>query len=241
MIENERPFFVASHRRSGTHLTLDSLVVNFDYFQEGFENFDVDVSSKQSRLYKTHLDGAEATTMLSKNAKVVYVVRDGRDVMVSLYNYSKSLDANIKQMSFSDFLRSPNSYSHSPETDGLNRLEYWNYHVQSWLSQEQFPTKFVSFDGWKHAFENTVSELATYLELPPKEKPQSMVMTSGQGLAKKIMRRIGLSKTTAIQFRGGRSEQWKEVFDEPSLDYFRETSADTYQALVEKIGPEFQL
>ena len=118
--------FVASHRRSGTHLTLDSLVANFDHFGSGFANFDDDSSKSDQRLFKTHVDNLEASQMTDKSSKVVYVVRDGRDVLVSLYNYEKSLNQEVRDMNFAEFMRSPNPYNVTKPPMKLNRVEYWN-------------------------------------------------------------------------------------------------------------------
>lgn len=80
------PVFVASYRRSGTHLTLDSLAVNFPELGETFANFDSDAQDVHScRLFKTHVHAQDAANSFESSSKFIHVVRDGRDVMVSLY------------------------------------------------------------------------------------------------------------------------------------------------------------
>ena len=233
--------FVASHRRSGTHLTLDSLVANFDEFVGGFENYDSQQYDSNARLFKTHVDGDTASETFCKNARVVYVVRDGRDVMVSLFNYAKSHDPEICKMSFSDFLQTENPYSKTKAVQGFNRIQYWNHHVQSWLLQKEIPVKVVTFDQWKASTEETLEELAKFLESSPKSKTKSMVMKSRQRWTKRIFAKIGLTKNTAVQFRGGRSQVWKEYFDRESLDLFANASERTYQLVSDKLGTDFPL
>lgn len=222
-------------------MTLDSLVANFDHFGSGFANFDDDSSKSDQRLFKTHVDNLEASQMIDKSSKVVYVVRDGRDVLVSLYNYEKSLNQEVRDMNFAEFMRSPNPYNVTKPPMKLNRVEYWNHHVQSWLTQDCYATKFVTFDQWKFSFERTLVELGEFLELSPKINSKSMVMKPGQGWLKKILAKIGLSKTTAIQFRGGRSQVWKEHFDSEALDYFSTESEKTYELISERLGIDFEL
>ena len=238
---NQSAVFVASHRRSGTHLTLDSLVANFDCFESGFQNFDAENCKLNAGLYKTHMDGNEASRFLNPESKVIYVVRDGRDVMVSLFNYAKTHDSSVRDMKFSEFLRSPNPYACSEEFKGLSRVAFWSRHVESWLSREDVPVQVVTFDGWKNSFRQLLSELGQFLEVSPKSTPKSMVMKPGQNWSKKLLRKVGLLKTTAIQFRGGRSDVWKEHFDSESLDYFSKESEKTYQLVSDKIGQGFGL
>ncbi|KAA1259821.1 Sulfotransferase domain protein [Rubripirellula obstinata] len=233
--------FVASHRRSGTHLTLDNLVANFDAFNSGFKNFDDPRLDQNVALYKTHLDGFQAATKLNNRAKIVYVIRDGRDVMVSLYKYAKTHDSEVRSMDFSEFLRSPNPYSHSEKSRGLNRVEYWNYHVESWLTQTKFSIKCVTFDGWKFSFHENLAALGLFLQLAPKSVSKSMVMKPSQRWTKNILRKFGFSKNTAIQFQGGHSQAWKKHFDSDSLGYFCHESKKTYEMVSENLGFDFEL
>ena len=234
------PVFVASHRRSGTHLTLDTLVANFDYFKLGFENFD-SCTEADKRLFKTHLDGVLATGLVPDGSKIVYVVRDGRDALVSLYNYEKSYDADVQKQDFSNFIRSPNPYACSEEAKGMNRAEFWNFHVQSWLKQTAFPVKLVTFDGWKVTFEKKITELEEFLKLDAVDKPTSMVMKPKQFLLKKVLSKLGLSRNTAIQFRGGRSQVWKENFSKQDLEYFESQSRQTYAMVSNQLDSSFSL
>ena len=232
--------FVASHRRSGTHLTLDTLVANFDYFKAGFESFESN-AEPESRLFKTHLDGLQAIDLLPASAKIVYVVRDGRDALVSLYKYAKSHDPNSQKMDFSSFIRSPNSYDCSDEAKGLSRVQFWNYHVQSWLKQSTFPLKLVTFDGWKVDFKQKIKELEDFLELQTVDNPKSMVMKPEHLWLKKLLSKLGLSRNTAIQFRGGRSQVWKEFFAPNDLEYFESESRQTYAMISSQLDSSFDL
>ena len=223
--------FVASHRRSGTHLTLDNLVSNFAGFHNGFANFDKTGISAEFSLYKTHIDGQQAADCLENDSQVIYVFRDGRDVMVSLYHYTISHDSKFKGISFSDFIRSPNPYNVTESCAGFDRIQYWNHHVQTWLQQKQFPILFLSFDRWKYSFEKILSEVEAFCGTKRNAKLKSMLRTGNENLAHRILRKIGLSGSTSVQFRGGRTSQWKDYFNEESLKYFDEISKPTMDLL----------
>jgi hypothetical protein len=63
----------------------------------------------------------------------LYIQRDGKDVLVSLYHF---LNSNV---SFENFIKTPNE--HIPKEIRIekefdkNRVIYWGYHVESWQSQ----------------------------------------------------------------------------------------------------------
>jgi len=225
------PIYVASHRRSGTHLTLDSLVNNFPALAGGFENFDDAGNLPNTALYKTHAHAEWGIQNFSFPSRVVYVLRDGRDVMVSLYYYSKKHDPSVRGLTFQEFLQTDNPYDTNSYEGRMNRVEYWNYHVNSWLDQQHFEAMIVSFDQWKTNSENTLSEVAKFSGYSQNSKINVMVRSKPDTIFSKLLRRAGLSKSSSVQFRGGRSGDWKEHFDQPSLDYFNSISATTYNRL----------
>lgn len=142
---------VVSHRRSGTHWVIDSLRNNFPDVEYQFYNLDqisknhqyyIPVSkftgkiSKTSKhlILKSHMtaqltpfepDEREFVKELLKNNKVIYVFRDGRDVLVSLYYYMQGYRNDLPQ--FSDFIRMKNDFDRY--YDSVNRIEYWKEHV----------------------------------------------------------------------------------------------------------------
>lgn len=225
----ENPVYVASHRRSGTHLTLDSLVNNFSIFAEGFTNFDIEGNLASAKLYKTHAHADHGIDAFLSPARVIYVLRDGRDVMVSLYYYTQSHDSKTRDMSFSDFLHSQNPYDTDSYDGSMNRVEYWNYHVNSWLKQRRFESKIVSFEQWKADPASTIADIAKFTGHSPNRKIRVMAKTKPDTIFSKLLRRAGLSKRTSVQFRGGRSGDWKDHFDQTSLDYFNSVTETTYK------------
>ncbi len=113
--------FIISHRRSGTHLTIDSVRNNFSIYRKlplltidtmseastnrlhepvSYEEMKTELA-KGPRVIKTHfLPNLEQYLPADKmalyqeaynSAHKIYVYRDGKDVMVSLFYYLKRL------------------------------------------------------------------------------------------------------------------------------------------------------
>ena len=222
------PIYVASHRRSGTHLTLDNLVNNFPTLAGGFQNFDSEGNIPRTKLYKTHALADWGIQHFAFPSRVIYVLRDGRDVMVSLYYYAKSHDPAVKDLTFQEFLHTENPYDTNSYDGPMNRVEYWNFHVNSWLNQQHFESMIVSFDQWKTDTEAIIKDVAAFTGHAPNSVIKSMTRVNTGTILTKLLRRTGISKNTAIQFRRGQSGDWKEHFDQQSLDYFNSISATTY-------------
>ena len=179
MIKTDNPIelLVFSHRRSGTHLTLDSIVQNFSCYRAGFANFDTDRFVESKSIYKSHMTALEARNFLSPEHKVIYVFRDCRDVMVSLYYYEQSFDSEVEKMPFKEFVFSANRYQTDDYEGTLNRIEYWKFHAESWLGNPQGRILFVGFDDFKNRFEATVSRISSFLELPANDLLKQTVRT----------------------------------------------------------------
>lgn len=155
------PVLIASHRRSGTHLTLDLLRRNFpacrpamlplenphhsylniDRFETGHavpvtQREALRLLGKAARpLVKTHSEpGLEAVPIdaepfisdLAGRARTLYVHRDGKKVMCSMWTWRKVFDPEAR-VPFSEFIRQPDGQARS-------RVRVWGEHVSSWLA-----------------------------------------------------------------------------------------------------------
>ena len=126
---------VISHRRSGTHLTIDSIRNNFKALRESpfvtLETLDhahpdhLPVAefrqsiSDHPRVIKVHYlpdvsehlasEEARCAEDVFSQSKQIYVVRNGLDVLASLYEFRRGHDPLVSEMSFinlSESLRS---------------------------------------------------------------------------------------------------------------------------------------
>ena len=100
------------------------------------------------RIIKTH------DLYTPKFKKVIYIVRDGRDVMVSYYQYLT--DRRHYQGTFLDFL---SERYHWPSS--------WRAHVESWLSDEiQVKVLLVCYEQLHEHTAPEVKRMARFIDLP---------------------------------------------------------------------------
>ena len=132
-MRESKTILIATHRRSGTHWTIDALRNNSPDICEQFltlerispkhdspvklSEFRKQLEAMERRvLIKVHdLPTAgyfygeaerDFARQLMSESPAIYVHRDGRDVMVSLYHYLRSFNETVRGQTFSEFLRS---------------------------------------------------------------------------------------------------------------------------------------
>jgi len=165
LIRKRRPFYVVSHERSGTHLAMNLCYRNLHIAQD-FHDFRgwrgpygeasgreahwrltaEDWLSRQNRagLVKSHCEASIFKKFLPP-AKVVYVLRDPRDTLVSFFHFLNSDEFHTHNpgtgdqrcADFSEFLRRPLSdflrHEFSGNGTAGNVMERWAAHARGWL------------------------------------------------------------------------------------------------------------
>jgi len=256
---NKKNIIIASHRRSGTHLTIDSILNNFsifdnenDYIIETLDHLTShdknnkisvedlkEIMHGKSSLLKTHSTSCiddfftgdrvdqDYVRSLFSDAKVIYVYRDGRDVLVSLYSYMKSFNKGIKDVSFGDFIRMENKFDDNGYTGKLNRVEYWNYHVEGWLNNSD--CLFLRFDEIKNDYKKTLCKISEFIDVPLNKNIVDIRRNGAEGSAsyfgrvkEKIKKIVSSNKITSVNFRKGGVGGWKEYFDDNDEAFFEE-------------------
>jgi len=193
--QSPAPFYVVSHERSGTHFLINTLerntVVRPGYHTAGewmgpyvsgepseFAYIDAlradwrAITSRVS-IIKTHSD-RELFEFRYPKAKAVYVLRDPRDTIVSLYYYlirqadrSTQASAVHDHAALSDFLRRPLSptlrWANSRYGRGSNVVDRWAHHVKGWLGAED--TVAVRYEELKTDFTGVLERVAPFLRL----------------------------------------------------------------------------
>ncbi|MCK4889517.1 MAG: sulfotransferase domain-containing protein [Candidatus Aminicenantes bacterium] len=241
--ENFRYLIVASHRRSGTHLVIDSIFNNFSSVAHGYinldrllpessqklsvERFQKKIKSKKIRILKTHSFGdfshfdkcKVASDFLKEEiipfSKVIYVSRDGRDVLNSLYYYMIAKGVNYS--SFSKFLRSRNS-SDQVYTD-LSKVEFLREHKKSWIGVEN--TISVSYEDMCTDFIKTMSRIENFLGLEIVKAPEKITLKKYSKISRGVRRLFpSFFNSTAILPRSGGSGGWEKNFSDEDFEYY---------------------
>jgi hypothetical protein len=262
--------FVISHRRSGTHLTIDAIRNNFLAYKLDYLNIDLLTSRHKSKLSLESLTAklAESPRILKSHthsdlkpffehndsvynfiaetlpsSKVIYVYRDGRDVLTSLYFYMQRDEPAIANLSMSEFIRMENDFDQGSYEAKLNRIEYWSYHLKSWFGRDEL--LYLNFDELVNHYPETINRMANFLALEP---PQTMVDIRRREskyeqnrvyqwfkvLKEKVIDKyleIGV-RHTSVRFRKGKSQDYLNYFTEDDLDYFDSIASD----VMSKVG-----
>jgi len=225
---------VASHRRSGTHLTINTLLLNTnlrkDYAIDEGSGWGLD---KRSQIHKTHRFAEEID--FSDYKVVIYVYRDPVDVLFSYYRFIKSSDyqwgssKTVTWDSFDDFCSSklpslwlknfPESIGETPETF----LDLWCAHIESWRRQRDRSNglvKMISFEAVKSNPDAVLGCIRGFDE----------ITVHSHGLP-------SLKNSPSILPGEGMSKKDHVISDEDVLEKFRKARRDFYEPLVGEQSP----
>ncbi len=248
---------ICSHRRSGTHWLIDVIRHNFPGVNKNFINIDRLMEEHKERISIYELEemiGKEAghlilkshmtsdftpfleekknfiRDLIDRDGKIIYVYRDGRDVMVSLYFYMKRFTDNLPE--FPDFMRMQNDFDQF--YCKLNRVEYWKRHVWGWIDQKDSNVLKISYEKLYINFTECLNELSAFLNLQTNKKVKKIVFYNKKKRFDKIKYRLlhGEVKSSAILPRKGIVGDWKNHFSDSALEFFKDNAGD----LMEKLG-----
>lgn len=214
---NATPLIVASHMRSGTHLTIDLLrrnlaqassrYLNLDRLMPGdghgaplgLAEFERELSGLGAcPLLKTHTPagpgwfGADderspRADALLASSRILYVVRDGRDVLVSLYYYMRHYSERVREQSFERFLRDRDDFFQTcPGFEGLDRISAWARHVEGWLAEPR--ATVIRYEDLISRRETCLRRALERLELPAPERIEPVPVPAG--LPRRLLRRV---------------------------------------------------
>jgi len=184
-----------------------------EYVPEINRNNDIIESLSPPRVIKSH------ALHTSSFPKVIYLVRDGRDVYVSYYYYRlKQLDEGL---TFSDFLR---RNDHFPSL--------WRDHVESWLrgGQAQPNMQVVRYED---LLSDPESELKKMVEFIGIEVSEDVIKKAVEDSRFDKMREIDQTKGRKYNLTGtkdfvrkGKSGTWQDEFSQDDIKYFKENAGD---------------
>lgn len=170
--ERDNDIYISSFSRSGTTWTQMVLYQLTTAGNMDFEHlFDVSpwlfynalrntkpVQVPEPRLLKTH-DAYSAYSMGAKG-RFIYVVRDGRDVLVSMYHHR----VNVKGFagSFNDHFE---EFIEGVEYNG--HYYNWFYHVKDWVeNHNHLPMLLLRYENLKCDFDVTIQKICEFCDIP---------------------------------------------------------------------------
>lgn len=146
--------------------------------------------------------------------RVVYIVRDPRDVALSsTHHYGKPIEAIVDDMSNSNFGL---GFSRSGLSDGVHQyISSWSRHVESWLDAPALKVHLVRYEDMAVEPEQTFWAVTEFLGLQhtPQEVSRAIEAVRFQNLAGKEAQ-AGFREISPVAnapfFRRGRSGGWRE-------------------------------
>ena len=204
----------------------------------------------QDRILPTSV--REILRTIYEEFRILYVRRDGRDVMISHYHYINRgggilfLGERNRHLStsLSEFIRTPND-SILPvrtfENFDRNRASYWAHHVESWMCQDRISQ--VSYEALSGKWEPTMQSVARDLKLEERLKDQLERPVLPQGgiggrLVKKLKRlsseRDEKISTAKLPYKGKVGE-WTREFSESDVAFVQREAG----AVAARVGYDF--
>lgn len=251
---------IATHRRSGTHWTIDALRNNSPDICDSFltlerieaghdapiplDDFRMQLESMDGRVLvkvhdlpaATYWKGAaerQFACAVLENSPIIYVHRDGRDVMASLYHYMQSFDETVKGQSFSAFLRGEAALD--GVASGLSRPAYWARHIRAWLARPN--ALAVSYGTLESDYEAALRRMAAFLDVRLNRALRPIHLPGAQSqptYLERVKWKLGIRPkklSSAVQPRRGKSGDWRVHFSERDLDFFMSESGEMMRRL----------
>ena len=251
---------IASHRRSGMRWMIDALRTNCRDINDSYmslEQMDADhdaaIPLAKFRRQLLNMDGRVlinvhdlpsadgwkgldqrlfARTVL-QHSPTIYVHRDGRDVMVSLYYYMQSFSETVRHQSFAQFLRGGAGLD--DDESAFSRPGYWAFHVESWLEKDNLLA--ISYRELETNYEATVRKLASFLQVEVQDQLRPLSPpgpTDSEPILGSMLGRLGLRRRRgpdADPARGGRSGEWRKLFDKRDQAFFTREAGEMMRRL----------
>ena len=246
------PILVATHPRSGTHLTIDTCRRQFaecDIWKLPAQRMDrlylpleaavdrVRPHSERSScrvllgcprpLLKAHClptffadraGDADWLLPLRNKTTVLYVHRDGRDVLCSLKQWLSGFSEQAR-VPMSEFLRSG-----SP----LNRVQYWAQHVRQWLSEPNVTV--IPYESLVRQPRQTILNIGQVVALTPRFREPLLPRNPRTVLHSRWMR-LTSTRPESTAIIGGKSPDWRRVFSRADREFFHEHAGDVLKQL----------
>lgn len=222
----ERDVFLVSYPRSGNTwvrflianvLKPAGVEIDFhnvqDYVPELGRNNDIISRMESPRVVKSH------SLYESSYPRVIYLVRDGRDVYVSYYHYRKNqLD---ESETLGDFIRREDHYPSS-----------WSDHVRSWLGSSGDRPNLLLV-RYEDLLERPLEELKRMVDFIGLDVTGEQLAQAIQDSSFSEMRRIDQTKGRKYNLTGtkdfvrkGKAGSWQDEFSAEDIAYLKAKEGD---------------
>ena len=197
--------------------------LHFDWISQNIIKCQNLLNNKPNHLniFKTHSARHKNFTNETVNAGFIYIVRDPRDIIVSLKNFSgKEIDKTIDEFLFSKSLMIT--------TNGAQELlSTWELNVQSWLNYKSVPRLIIKYEDLQLNPKEIILNIKEFLNkihslninLRDQDINKIVENTNFNNL-KKLEDKNGFDEASKHSkfFRSGTSNQWKDVLTNTQIN-----------------------
>jgi len=196
--------------------------LHFDWISQNIIKCQNILNNKPSHLniFKTHSARHKNFTNETVNAGFIYIVRDPRDIIVSLKNFSgKEIDKIIYEILFSKSLMISTNGAHE-------LLSTWELNVQSWLNYNTVPRLMIKYEDLKLNPKQIILNIKEFLNkihrlninLGDQDIDTILVNTNFNNL-RNLEDKNGFDEATKHSkfFRSGKSNQWKDALSNAQI------------------------
>ena len=171
-------------------------------------------NTKYNFFFKTHSVRHKSFTNETVNAGFIYIVRDPRDVVVSLSNFSGiNLDEAINQVVFNKQLMT--------NANGARELvSNWELNIKSWLEYKSVPCLFIRYEDLLFKSNNTILNIIDFINIitnknilnNKKNIDEIAKNTNFKTLQfQEALNGFDEASKHSKFFRSGTSNQWKDI------------------------------
>ena len=187
---------------------------------------------KKIRFFKTHnILGAineNKFTNIKNTIGCIYIVRDPRNIVTSLKNHYEmttedAINFMVNEKKFIHDHRAENDYS------DFQFISSWEKNYKSWISQKNFPTKYIRYEDLYNQTFNIFKEIIEFIDKIKNsnnkfdiKKAKNSIHNCSFNVMQNIEKREGflesiMSKNESKKipfFHLGPKNDWQDIFDE---------------------------
>lgn len=246
-----RPIIIASHQRSGTHLTIDLLRRHFPDTNPKLKLFEslhhlyIDIDSFREKHHNP-MSVDDALRLLARNPRPIIKThalpnaslakKEFRPIVEAIFDRAQTLcvvrDGRSVMPSLQLFEREWNPKADIPLSDymrtqyeGLSRPAYWNHHVRAWQAVKDCLT--VRFDRVVKDTVSTLGEIGGFLGMTPTMREPLLPPATKTILEGRLRRLVGNTNSTTIPGRPKgvkKPKKWHEAFTKQDREFFDEAA-----------------
>ena len=208
--------------------------IDFDWMSENIINCQkyLNEKNKDFNVYKTHSVRHHKFTNETVNMGFIYIVRDPRDIVISLSKYAGgSIDRAIHELLYS-------RYSVSRANGVKELLSTWDLHFESWRDYQTVSRLFLKYEDLLNHTNKSVSKIIEFINnitgnsiLANDIDIKKVIENTNFSNLHKLEKTDGFDEASKYSnfFRSGKQNQWKKILSNDQIKLIESKMGQTMQ------------